>query len=149
MPPFTEVVSLDFEDHPFDIQTFESPAPCAAGRNVYLDEVILDDQGGHMYVCSDTDNCETAGPRLPVVPLGARVRAGGLSGHDGTSCSTPPIPHEVALLHHPHPVTKGPHLPHKGEGAPRKETLNDHEPLLHVDSLPNTTALARLRRCEF
>ena len=25
---------------------------------VYLDEVILDDKGGHMFVCSDTDFCE-------------------------------------------------------------------------------------------
>jgi alpha-D-ribose 1-methylphosphonate 5-phosphate C-P lyase len=25
---------------------------------VYLDEVVLDDRGGRMFVCSDTDYCE-------------------------------------------------------------------------------------------
>jgi alpha-D-ribose 1-methylphosphonate 5-phosphate C-P lyase len=31
---------------------------CGA-EQVYLDEVVLDDKGGHMFVCSDTDHCET------------------------------------------------------------------------------------------
>jgi alpha-D-ribose 1-methylphosphonate 5-phosphate C-P lyase len=58
VPPFTEVVSLDFEDHPFEIQHFDKPcALCGAGE-VYLDEVVLDDKGGRMFVCSDTDHCE-------------------------------------------------------------------------------------------
>ncbi len=59
MPPFTQVVSLDFEDHPFEIQRFDKPCALCAATNVYLDEVILDDQGGSMFVCSDTDHCET------------------------------------------------------------------------------------------
>jgi alpha-D-ribose 1-methylphosphonate 5-phosphate C-P lyase len=58
VPPYTEVVSLDFEDHPFTIQHFEDPCALCGAEQVYLDEVILDDRGGHMYVCSDTDNCE-------------------------------------------------------------------------------------------
>ena len=58
VPPFTEVVSLDFEDHPFTIQHFSEPCALCAATGVYLDEVILDDHGGHMFVCSDTDNCE-------------------------------------------------------------------------------------------
>jgi alpha-D-ribose 1-methylphosphonate 5-phosphate C-P lyase len=58
VPPFTEVVSLDFEDHPFEIQHFTEPCALCAATGVYLDEVILDDHGGHMFVCSDTDNCE-------------------------------------------------------------------------------------------
>ncbi|MGA0281812.1 MAG: alpha-D-ribose 1-methylphosphonate 5-phosphate C-P-lyase PhnJ, partial [Paracoccaceae bacterium] len=29
---------------------------CGAG-NSYLDEVIIDDQGGRIFVCSDTDFC--------------------------------------------------------------------------------------------
>ena len=63
MPPFTEVVSLDFEDHPFEVQTIRaSPARCAAAEDVYLDEVVLDDRGGRMFVCSDTDHCETRRP---------------------------------------------------------------------------------------
>jgi alpha-D-ribose 1-methylphosphonate 5-phosphate C-P lyase len=58
VPPYTEVVSLDFEDHPFEIQYFDEPCALCGATGVYLDEVILDDRGGHMFVCSDTDNCE-------------------------------------------------------------------------------------------
>jgi hypothetical protein len=32
-------------------------ATCAAPSDSYLDEVITDDQGGRMFVCSDTDFC--------------------------------------------------------------------------------------------
>jgi alpha-D-ribose 1-methylphosphonate 5-phosphate C-P lyase len=57
LPPHTEVVSLDFDDHPFE----PSKAPhacalCGAGDS-YLDEVVTDDRGGRMFVCSDTDYC--------------------------------------------------------------------------------------------
>ncbi|MAB00693.1 MAG: carbon-phosphorus lyase [Stappia sp.] len=58
IPPHTKVVSLDFEDHPFEIQSFEEPCALCGAHGVYLDEVILDDRGGRMFVCSDTDNCE-------------------------------------------------------------------------------------------
>lgn len=58
LPPFTRVESLDFEDHPFAIQRFDQPCALCAATDVYLDEVILDDRGGRMFVCSDTDHCE-------------------------------------------------------------------------------------------
>jgi alpha-D-ribose 1-methylphosphonate 5-phosphate C-P lyase len=58
VPPYTEVVSLDFEDHPFEIQTFDKPCALCGAQDVYLDEVVLDDRGGRMFVCSDTDHCE-------------------------------------------------------------------------------------------
>ena len=32
VPPFTDVVSLDFEDHPFEVQTFDSPVHCVRPR---------------------------------------------------------------------------------------------------------------------
>ncbi len=54
----TEVVSLDFEDHPFEVQKFDKPCALCGAEQVYLDEVILDDRGGRMFVCSDTDFCE-------------------------------------------------------------------------------------------
>src|SRR3546814_20049794 len=57
IPPHTEVVSLDFEDHPFEIQHFEKPCGLCGAEGVYLDEVVLDDRGGRMFVCSDTDHC--------------------------------------------------------------------------------------------
>lgn len=59
VPPYTKVRSLDFEDHPFEVQKFSQPCALCAAEDVYLDEVILDDQGGRMFVCSDTDFCET------------------------------------------------------------------------------------------
>ncbi|NVK34662.1 MAG: alpha-D-ribose 1-methylphosphonate 5-phosphate C-P-lyase PhnJ [Rhodobacteraceae bacterium] len=58
IPPFTKVKSLDFDDHPFEVQKFERPCGLCGAANVYLDEVILDDKGGRMFVCSDTDYCE-------------------------------------------------------------------------------------------
>ena len=58
VPPYTDVVSLDFDDHPFEVQEFEEPCALCGAVNVYLDEVVLDDKGGRMFVCSDTDHCE-------------------------------------------------------------------------------------------
>ncbi|MFN3685336.1 alpha-D-ribose 1-methylphosphonate 5-phosphate C-P-lyase PhnJ [Salinarimonas sp.] len=58
IPPHTRVRSLDFEDHPFRVQTFAEPCALCGARGVYLDEVVLDDRGGRMFVCSDTDHCE-------------------------------------------------------------------------------------------
>ena len=58
VPPFTKVRSLDFEDHPFEVQKFDKPCALCAATNVYLDEVVLDDRGGRMFVCSDSDYCE-------------------------------------------------------------------------------------------
>ena len=36
-----------------------APDPCAlcGSTDSYLDEVVTDDQGGRMFVCSDTDHC--------------------------------------------------------------------------------------------
>ncbi|MFL9825543.1 alpha-D-ribose 1-methylphosphonate 5-phosphate C-P-lyase PhnJ [Rhodoplanes sp. SY1] len=58
IPPHTRVVSLDFEDHPFE--PYRHPGRCAlCGATVsFLDEVVTDDRGTRMYVCSDTDYCE-------------------------------------------------------------------------------------------
>jgi len=72
VPPYTKVVSLDFEDHPFERTKFNHPCALCGGDDVYLDEIVTDDAGGRMFVCSDTDHCETrrasghAGPGLPV-----------------------------------------------------------------------------------
>ena len=57
IPPHTRVKSLDFEDHPFEIQKWdEACAICGSGSS-FLDEIIIDDQGGRMFVCSDSDFC--------------------------------------------------------------------------------------------
>jgi alpha-D-ribose 1-methylphosphonate 5-phosphate C-P lyase len=58
IPPYTSVKSLDFEDHPFRVQSWDKPCALCGTRNSYLDEVITDDSGSRMFVCSDTDYCE-------------------------------------------------------------------------------------------
>ncbi|THH37188.1 carbon-phosphorus lyase [Aliishimia ponticola] len=59
LPPFTQVVSLDFEDHPFDPSKADHPCALCGAEDSYLDEIITDDRGGRMFVCSDTDYCTT------------------------------------------------------------------------------------------
>ncbi|HUN47227.1 MAG TPA: alpha-D-ribose 1-methylphosphonate 5-phosphate C-P-lyase PhnJ [Stellaceae bacterium] len=59
IPPYTEVKSLDFDDHPFTVERWERPCALCGAVDSFLDEVITDDQGGRMFVCSDSDYCET------------------------------------------------------------------------------------------
>lgn len=57
IPPYTKVVSLDFEDHPFDPSKADHACAQCGSTGSYLDEVITDDAGTRMFVCSDTDHC--------------------------------------------------------------------------------------------
>ena len=57
LPPFTDVVSLDFEDHPFEATKASRHCDLCGSAESYLDEVLTDDRGGRMFVCSDTDFC--------------------------------------------------------------------------------------------
>ena len=57
LPPYTQVVSLDFEDHPFEPSKANHPCGLCGSENSYLDEIITDDAGGRLFVCSDTDFC--------------------------------------------------------------------------------------------
>jgi alpha-D-ribose 1-methylphosphonate 5-phosphate C-P lyase len=58
IPPYTTVVSLDFEDHPFERYRYDGTCALCGSRESFLDEVVIDDRGGRMFVCSDTDYCE-------------------------------------------------------------------------------------------
>ena len=58
IPPYTDVASLDFEDHPFERTKFEGACAFCGATDSFLDEVVTDDRGGRMFVCSDTDYCE-------------------------------------------------------------------------------------------
>ncbi|SMX34329.1 alpha-D-ribose 1-methylphosphonate 5-phosphate C-P-lyase PhnJ [Actibacterium lipolyticum] len=71
VPPYTKVVSLDFDDYPFEASKADHPCALCAATHTYLDEVIIDDAGGRMFVCSDTDYC-------------AKRRAEGHTGTMGT-----------------------------------------------------------------
>jgi alpha-D-ribose 1-methylphosphonate 5-phosphate C-P lyase len=58
VPPHTPVKSLDFEDYPFTVETWDEPCALCGATGIFLDEIVIDDKGGRMFVCSDTDFCE-------------------------------------------------------------------------------------------
>lgn len=59
LPPHTTVFSLDFEDYPFEPSRADHTCTLCGASDSYLDEVITDDSGGRMFLCSDTDYCAT------------------------------------------------------------------------------------------
>jgi alpha-D-ribose 1-methylphosphonate 5-phosphate C-P lyase len=59
LPPYSDVVSLDFDDHPFEATKAPHDCDLCGASDTYLDEVITDDRGNRMYVCSDTDFCRS------------------------------------------------------------------------------------------
>jgi alpha-D-ribose 1-methylphosphonate 5-phosphate C-P lyase len=58
VPPWTPVKSLDFDDFPFEPQSWDQCCSLCGSGVSFLDEVVIDDQGGRMFVCSDTDYCQ-------------------------------------------------------------------------------------------
>jgi len=58
IPPYTDVQSLGFEDYPFELQTWSQPCALCGSKSSFLDEVITNDKGGHMFVCSDSFYCQ-------------------------------------------------------------------------------------------
>ncbi len=58
VPPYTAVESLAFDDHPFEVQKWNAPCALCGATDSFLDEVITDDAGGRMHVCSDSDYCQ-------------------------------------------------------------------------------------------
>ncbi|NER83350.1 MAG: alpha-D-ribose 1-methylphosphonate 5-phosphate C-P-lyase PhnJ [Leptolyngbya sp. SIO1D8] len=57
VPPYTRVKSLDFEDHPFTVEKWDQACEFCGATNSYLDEVVIDDKGKRLWICSDTDYC--------------------------------------------------------------------------------------------
>jgi len=57
VPPYTSVRSLDFEDHPFEVQRWLHACALCGARDSFLDEMIVDDAGRRLFVCSDSDYC--------------------------------------------------------------------------------------------
>jgi alpha-D-ribose 1-methylphosphonate 5-phosphate C-P lyase len=56
IPPYTDVKSLDFEDHPFHVVSQGHACALCGSTNAWLDEVPQDD-GSTCWTCSDTDHC--------------------------------------------------------------------------------------------
>jgi alpha-D-ribose 1-methylphosphonate 5-phosphate C-P lyase len=75
IPPFTEVKSLDFDDHPFERYRAAGTCALCEAADSFLDEVITDDRGGRIFVCSDTDYCETRRSRRSGQSSPSRNRA--------------------------------------------------------------------------
>ncbi|MBU4057328.1 alpha-D-ribose 1-methylphosphonate 5-phosphate C-P-lyase PhnJ [Patescibacteria group bacterium] len=59
VPPYTEVLPLEFKDHAFRVEDFsgKSCEKCGAS-NTFFDEIIVDESGARRYVCSDTGFCK-------------------------------------------------------------------------------------------
>jgi alpha-D-ribose 1-methylphosphonate 5-phosphate C-P lyase len=58
IPPYTTVKSLDFEDHPFTVETWNQACEFCGSTESYLDEVVINNEGKRMWICSDTDYCQ-------------------------------------------------------------------------------------------
>ena len=81
VPPHTAVVSLDFEDHPFEVQHWDRACDLCGAGDSYLDEVVIDDAGGRLFVCSDSDYCggrREAGHRGPAAAGAAGAALAGI-----------------------------------------------------------------------
>ncbi len=57
VPPYTDVKSLDFEDYPFEPETWEESCAICGSTASFLDEIITDDKGSRLFICSDTEYC--------------------------------------------------------------------------------------------
>jgi alpha-D-ribose 1-methylphosphonate 5-phosphate C-P lyase len=56
VPPYTDVRSLDFADHPFCVEPQGHACALCGSTSSYLDEMTLDD-GEPLWCCSDSDYC--------------------------------------------------------------------------------------------
>ncbi len=70
IPPYTEVKSLDFDDYPFQVQAWDECCALCGAENSFLDEVIIDNEGGKMFVCSDSYYCSERRAAGHVGPMG-------------------------------------------------------------------------------
>jgi alpha-D-ribose 1-methylphosphonate 5-phosphate C-P lyase len=71
VPPFTKVVSLDFEDYPFEPESFlDKHCRLCGSTGVFLDELIDEETNETFHQCNDTSYCiETLNE---VEPLGVK-----------------------------------------------------------------------------
>lgn len=76
VPPYTEVISFDFEDHPFE--PARTPGRCAicGSEDSWLDEMIADDKGARLHICSDTDHCRKVLAKGPEAGFDGDLDAG-------------------------------------------------------------------------
>ena len=82
VPPYTGVRSLDFEDYPFEVESWSRVCALCGSDCSFLDEIVVDDKGERLYVCSDTDHCRRRtehgyqGPQPPYRRQGGAAEEG-------------------------------------------------------------------------
>jgi len=58
VPPYTKVVSIAFDDYPFQTESFEGKScGLCGGTDTFLDEIINNENGVTTYQCNDTSHC--------------------------------------------------------------------------------------------
>ncbi|SPF37584.1 carbon-phosphorus lyase complex subunit [Candidatus Desulfosporosinus infrequens] len=58
VPPYTRVVSLDFEDYPFEVESFQDKSCELCGaKGVFLDEILDDISNKTFHQCNDSSYC--------------------------------------------------------------------------------------------
>ena len=73
VPPHTSVRSLDFEDYPFTVETWQQPCGLCRATDTFLDEIIVDDLGTRLFACSDSFHCATNLTARDEAPLQSAV----------------------------------------------------------------------------
>lgn len=64
IPPHTEVKPLEFEDFKFRVEDFKGKRCMLCGSmDTFLDEIVDDESGNRIYVCSDTSYCKKVSER--------------------------------------------------------------------------------------
>lgn len=87
--PYTPVASLDFDDHPFEVQRWDAACALCGSRESFLDEMIVDDHGTRRFVCSDSDYCSDRRG-------GAQARADGEGNGEGNGGGDGEMPAPLA-----------------------------------------------------
>ncbi|MDQ2086753.1 alpha-D-ribose 1-methylphosphonate 5-phosphate C-P-lyase PhnJ [Herbivorax sp. ANBcel31] len=60
VPPYTKVMSLDFEDYPFSVESFDNKKCKLCGaQGVFMDELFDNETKETYYQCNDTSHCIT------------------------------------------------------------------------------------------
>jgi alpha-D-ribose 1-methylphosphonate 5-phosphate C-P lyase len=75
VPPHTSVRSLDFDDHPFRIQSWEQPCALCGAADSYLDEVVIGRPGrADVRLLRQPPLRDAGGPRAIAAPCSPTLR---------------------------------------------------------------------------
>lgn len=85
VPPYTDVQPLDFEDIPFAVERWKERCSLCGANDHYLDEIIVDDKGNRMFICSDTDACRKRREQASTSQPSQDVLSENQGNHEGES----------------------------------------------------------------